>query len=141
MYSTNKQYKQRCHIHTIVIRSVMSERSVFNWGIEAALDAVGGKWKPLILYALKDGTLRFSQVQNQVKPIITQRMLTKQLRELEKDGLITRYAYPQIPPKVEYSLTENGRSIVPILDLLCEWGEEHMGERITFWCDEKEGKS
>ena len=128
-------------LHTYNRDTVMSEKPKFNWGIEAALDAVGGKWKPLILYALKDGTLRFGQVQNQIKPTITQRMLTKQLRELEKDGLIARYAYPQIPPKVEYSLTENGKSIIPILDLLCEWGEEHMGERITFWCDGEDSRS
>jgi DNA-binding HxlR family transcriptional regulator len=75
-----------------------------------------------------------------VKPPITQRMLTKQLRQLEDDGLVTRKVYPQVPPKVEYSLTENGRSIIPILDLLCEWGEEHLGERIRYWCDEKESE-
>jgi DNA-binding HxlR family transcriptional regulator len=76
-------------------------------------------------------------VQKNVKPTITQRILTKQLRELEKDGLITRHVYPQVPPKVEYSLTDDGRSIIPILDLLCEWGETHMGERIKYWCDEE----
>jgi DNA-binding HxlR family transcriptional regulator len=119
----------------------MPEEPKYNWGIEAALDVVGGKWKPLILYALKDGTLRFSQVQNRVKPHITQRMLTKELRKLEVDGLISRHVYPQVPPKVEYTLTENGRSIIPILDLLCEWGEEHLGERIKYWCDEEEGES
>lgn len=127
--------------HTIVIRPSCQKDPSSTGGIEASLDAVGGKWKPLIIYALKNGTLRFSQVQNQVRPNITQRMLTKQLRELEKDGLITLFAYPQIPPKVEYSLTKNGRSIIPIWDLLCEWGEERVGERITFWCDEKDSKS
>jgi len=110
----------------------------YNWGIEAALDVIGGKWKPLILYELKDGTLRFSQLQDRVKPHITQRMLTNQLRQLEADGLITRKVYPQVPPKVEYSLTDNGRSIIPILDQLCEWGEEHLGERIRYRCDEEE---
>jgi DNA-binding HxlR family transcriptional regulator len=113
----------------------------YNWGIEAALDIVGGKWKPLILYELKGGTLRFSQLQGRVKPHITQRMLTKQLRQLEDDGLVTRQVYPQVPPKVEYSLTENGRSIIPILDLLCEWGEEHLSERIIYRCDEQEEES
>jgi DNA-binding HxlR family transcriptional regulator len=109
----------------------------YNWGIEAALDVVGGKWKPLILYELKDGTLRFSQLQNRVKPQITQRMLAKELRQLENDGLVTRKVYPQVPPKVEYSLTESGRSVIPILDLLCEWGEERLGDRIKYRCDEE----
>lgn len=112
----------------------------YNWGIEAALDIVGGKWKPLILYELKDGTLRFSQLQGRVKPHITQRMLTKQLRQLEDDGLITRKVYPQVPPKVEYSLTENGRSIIPILDRLCEWGEAHLSERIKYRCDDQDNE-
>lgn len=118
----------------------MPSEPKYNWGIEAALDVVGGKWKPLILYALKDGTLRFSQVQGQVKPHITQRMLTKELRQLEDDGLVARKVYPQVPPKVEYSLTENGRSIIPILDLLCEWGEEHLGDRIKFWCEDEKSE-
>jgi DNA-binding HxlR family transcriptional regulator len=110
----------------------------YNWGIEAALDIVGGKWKPLIIYELKDGTLRFSQIQDRVRPRITQRMLTKQLRQLEEDGLISRHVYPQVPPKVEYALTEKGSSIIPILDLLCEWGERNLSDRIRYRCDEAE---
>jgi len=106
----------------------------YSWGIDATLDLIGGKWKPLILYELKDGTLRFSQLMENVQPKITQRMLTKQLRELERDGLITRKVYPQVPPKVEYSLTETGESLMPILDQLCEWGYEHMGDDIEFQC-------
>jgi len=109
----------------------------YNWGIEAALDIVGGKWKPLIIYELKDGTLRFSQIQDRVRPHITQRMLTKQLRQLEEDGLISRHVYPQVPPKVEYTLTEKGSSIIPILDLLCEWGERNLSDRIRYRCDEE----
>ncbi|MBT8506957.1 HxlR family transcriptional regulator [Methanomicrobiaceae archaeon CYW5] len=108
----------------------------YSWGIDAAIDVIGGKWKPLILYELRDGTLRFSQLMGGVQPKITQRMLTKQLRELEKDGLITRKVYPQVPPKVEYSLTEKGLSLMPILDLLCEWGYEHMDDDIEFKCEE-----
>ena len=108
----------------------------YNWGIEATLDVIGGKWKPLVIYQLKDGTLRFNQIVDKVQPRITQRMLTKELRELEKDGLVTRKVYPQVPPKVEYSLTEKARTLIPILDQLCDWGYDHMGDDIAFRCEE-----
>ena len=108
----------------------------YDWPIDATLDVIGGKWKPLIIYALNDETLRFSQLLDKPQPRITQRMLTKQLRQLETDGLITRKVYTQVPPKVEYSLTELGKSLMPILDQLCEWGSEHMGNRIQYKCEE-----
>jgi DNA-binding HxlR family transcriptional regulator len=108
----------------------------YNWGIEATLDVIGGKWKPLVIYQLKDGTLRFNQIVSKVTPRITQRMLTKELRELEKDGLVTRKVYAQVPPKVEYSLTETAQSLIPILDQLCDWGYEHMNDDIEFKCEE-----
>ena len=117
MDSTQKQYK-------------------YNWGIEATLDVIGGKWKPLVIYQLKDGTLRFNQIVGKVTPRITQRMLTKELRELEKDGLVIRKVYPQVPPKVEYSLTETAQTLIPILDQLCDWGYEHMNDEIEFKCEE-----
>jgi DNA-binding HxlR family transcriptional regulator len=108
----------------------------YSWPIEATLDVIGGKWKPLVIYQLKDGTLRFNQIVSRVQPRITQRMLTKELRELEKDGFVIRKVYPQVPPKVEYSLTETGQSIIPILDQLCDWGSEHMKDDIEFKCEE-----
>jgi DNA-binding HxlR family transcriptional regulator len=108
----------------------------YNWGIEATIDVIGGKWKPLIIYALNDETLRFSHLLDRVQPKITQRMLTKELRALEEDGLITRKVYTQVPPKVEYSLTEKGKSLMPILDQLCDWGYEHMGDDIEYKCEE-----
>ena len=107
----------------------------YDWPIDATLDVIGGKWKPLIIYALNDVTLRFSQLLDKLQPRITQRMLTKQLRQLEEDGLVTRKVYTQVPPKVEYSLTEMGKSLMPILDQLCEWGSEHMGDRIEHKCE------
>ena len=69
----------------------------YSWPIEATLDVIGGKWKPLVIYQLKDGTLRFNQIVNRVEPRITQRMLTKELRELEKDGLVIRKVYAAGP--------------------------------------------
>jgi DNA-binding HxlR family transcriptional regulator len=101
--------------------------------VEAAIDVIGGKWKPLILWALKEGTLRFSEIEDEL-PEITQKMLTKQLRELEGDGMITRKVYAQVPPKVEYSLTDSGRTVVPILESLCAWGEETFGDSIEYTC-------
>lgn len=110
----------------------------YDWGMDATLGVIGGKWKPIILYSLKDGTLRFSQLLEEIQPKITQRMLTKQLRELEEDRLVTRKVYLQVPPKVEYTLTETGMSLMPILDQLCEWGYEHMGDQIKYQCEEDE---
>lgn len=89
--------------------------------IEATLDIVGGKWKVLILFYLMKGTVRFGEFQRLI-PKITQRMLTLQLRELEEDGVVHREVYRQVPPKVEYSLTEFGRSLEPILILMRDWG-------------------
>ena len=97
--------------------------------VGAAISEIGGKWKPLILWALKDGKLRFNEI-NKTIPAITQRMLTKQLRELEKDNLVNRKVYPEVPPKVEYSLTEKGESVTPILEALCDWGEEYCDSKI-----------
>ena len=115
--------------------STTPKKYKYSWGIEATIDVIGGKWKPLIIYALNDETLRFSQLLDKVQPRITQRMLTKELRQLEEDGLITRKVYPQVPPKVEYSLTRKGNSLMPILDQLCDWGYEHMGDDIEYHCE------
>jgi len=107
----------------------------YDWPIDATLAMIGGKWKPLIIYALNTETLRFSQLLAKVHPRVTQRMLTKQLRQLAEDGLVNRKVYTQIPPKVEYSLTELGKSLMPILDQLCDWGSEHMRDRIKYKCE------
>ena len=85
-----------------------------------ARDLIGGKWKMVILWLLRDGVMRFSELKRRLDGI-TQKMLTQQLRELEECGLIERKVYPVVPPKVEYSLAEQGRLIVPALTSLCEW--------------------
>ena len=92
--------------------------------VEITLDLIGGKWKVLILWHLLEHTLRFSELKRKI-PSITQKMLTQQLRELESDGLLNRKVYAQVPPKVEYSLTDSGRSFLPILRALHKWGESH----------------
>lgn len=88
------------------------------------MELIGGKWKGLVLYHLMNGTARFNELKRHVGSV-TQRMLTKQLRELEADGLIDRKVYPVVPPKVEYSLTEKGESLRPIVMALRAWGLEH----------------
>lgn len=92
--------------------------------VEATLDVIGGKWKGVILYYLVEETKRFNELKRLI-PGITQRMLTLQLRELENDGIIYRTVYPEVPPKVEYSLTEFGRTLEPIILLMRDWGENY----------------
>lgn len=93
--------------------------------VEATLDVIGGKWKGMILFLLMDGTKRFSALQRLLTKV-TQRTLTNQLRELEADGLVHRKVYPQVPPKVEYSLTEKGRSLQTVLTEMRDWGQAHI---------------
>lgn len=89
--------------------------------VETTLEVIGGKWKPLILFYLMQGTQRFNALQRRM-PQVTRQMLTQHLRELEADGIVHREVYPQVPPKVEYSLTERGRTLTPILNMMLEWG-------------------
>lgn len=97
----------------------------YSCSVELTLDIIGGKWKTLILWHLGvDGTKRFSEVKKSL-PGITQKMLTQQLRELEADGMISRKIYPQVPPKVEYTLTDEGKSLMPIVSSMCQWGKEY----------------
>jgi DNA-binding HxlR family transcriptional regulator len=93
--------------------------------VEAALDVIGGKWKPLILWALGDNVLRFGELQKGL-PGVNAKMLTKQLRELEEDGVIRRTVYPEVPPRVEYSITEFGKTLFPVLQALCNWGAHYL---------------
>jgi DNA-binding HxlR family transcriptional regulator len=106
----------------------MDRERDFCYAVEAALDELGGKWKPLIIWILMDGKLRFGEI-NKILTSITERMLTRQLRELEKDGLINRKVYAEVPPKVEYSLTDKGKSVMPILEALCDWGEQYCVQK------------
>lgn len=92
--------------------------------VEAALEVIGGRWKGLALYHLAGGTRRFNELKR-LCGTVTQRMLTKQLRELERDGLVTRTVHPVVPPKVEYALTPKARALVPILAALRSWGIEN----------------
>ncbi len=100
-------------------------KEYINCPVEATLDIIGGKWKGVILFLLLDGTKRFGELQKLLFKV-TQRTLTNQLRELEADGLVHRKVYAQVPPKVEYSLTERGRSLRPVLVAMKRWGNAYI---------------
>src|SRR6187549_413260 len=93
--------------------------------VEATLDLIDGKWKGVILFHLQAGTQRFGELRRRM-PGITQRMLTKQLRALEDDKLVIRKVYAEVPPRVEYTLSEVGESLRPVIDILKAWGESHQ---------------
>ena len=95
--------------------------------LEIALDIVSGKWKGLILWNLSNKTLRHSELMRQI-PKVTQKMLTQTLRNLEEHKIIKRKVYAVVPPKVEYSLTSQGQSLIPVLEMLCDWGKTSAQE-------------
>ena len=97
--------------------------------VEATLDVIGGRWKVLILRELMQGVQRFNQLHRSLHGI-TQKMLTQQLRELEEDGIIHREVYLQVPPKVEYSLTETGQTLKPVLAAMHDWGMAYSRRKL-----------
>ncbi len=101
-----------------------------NCPIEAALDVIGGKWKSVLLFRIIEETRRFNELRRLV-PKITQRTLTNQLRELERDGLISREVFAEVPPKVEYSATELGASLGPVLEALATWSEDNLLPKLS----------
>jgi DNA-binding HxlR family transcriptional regulator len=92
--------------------------------VKLTAEVIGGKWKPLILFYLEEKTRRFSELQRLI-PVSTKKMLTKHLRELERDGIVHRNVFAEVPPRVEYSLTRHGQSLRPILVLMSNWGKKH----------------
>lgn len=93
--------------------------------VNYTIGLIGGRWKTLILYNLSTGTKRFSELRK-LLPGVTEKMLTQQLRELEKDNLITRKVYLEVPPRVEYSLSELGKSLKPVMQNIAQWGINHL---------------
>jgi DNA-binding HxlR family transcriptional regulator len=100
----------------------------FGCPVEAALEVLGGKWKGLILFHLLESSRRFNDLRR-LLPDVTQRMLTRQLRELETDGIVARQVFAEVPPHVEYSLTDFGESLAPVLSALQKWGEVYLDQR------------
>ena len=97
-----------------------------NCPVKVTMDVIGGKWKPIILYYIKTiGVCRFGELQRYI-PHITKKMLTQQLRELEADGILNRRIYEQMPPKVEYTLSDYGKTLKPILQSMADWGTAYQ---------------
>lgn len=117
---------------------------IYQMGIEATLDVIGGKWKPIILCHLGFEPLRTGELKRRI-PNVTQKMLTQQLRELEKDNIILRTVYNQVPPKVVYSLTDEGKSLRDLLIAMSVWGEKRIkqareeGKDVTLLKEEYNG--
>jgi DNA-binding HxlR family transcriptional regulator len=104
------------------MQSEQNDETLF---VQATLKVLGGKWKLLILWHLKDSAKRYSELKRLI-PEITEKMMIQQLRELERDGIISRRTLSDMPPKVEYAFTAYGRTLIPIFNPLCKWGQEHL---------------
>ena len=102
-----------------------SRESFEDCSFNYALGLIGGKWKPTILYCIANGANRFGVMQRCI-PLISKQMLTTQLRELEEDGIVERKVYAEVPPRVEYNITPNGASVLPLLEAINQWGKEQM---------------
>ncbi|MEM6454882.1 MAG: helix-turn-helix domain-containing protein [Acidobacteriota bacterium] len=98
--------------------------------VEATLSVMGGRWKPILVCHLLDGRKRFGALRR-LTPNATERMITLQLRELEADGVLTRHVYAEVPPRVEYELTELGRSLEPILEQMQTWGRDFKARQLA----------
>jgi DNA-binding HxlR family transcriptional regulator len=97
----------------------------YNCPLTAALEKIGGRWKPIILFYLSNGSRRFGHLAATI-PFISKKVLTEQLKELAEDGLITRKQFDEVPLRVEYSLTDFGKSALPILNGICDWGKQFV---------------
>ena len=105
--------------------------------VDATIQLIGGKYKAIILWHLMDKTLRYSEIHRKM-PNATDKMLAQQLRELERDGLINRTVYPVVPPKTEYSLTDFGKTLSPILEAMCNWGSGYLQDLQKETCCDKQ---
>ena len=108
--------------------TINRNRMVGDCGMSFTLSLIGGRWKPCILWRLVPGKLRYNELRRSM-PDVSERMLILQLRELEKDGLIRRIVYAEVPPRVEYELTAEGNSIKPVLQVLSDWGVKRVQKK------------
>lgn len=103
----------------------MMQTGSFQCPVTGLLELIGGKWKPVILYCLRNEKRRFGEIAARI-PSLSRKVLTEQLKELEADGLVLRTQYKEIPPRVEYELTDMGKSLAPVLHEMEKWGMEHI---------------
>lgn len=103
------------------------EGKIYHCAMDVTMDYIGGKWKTVVLWYLRDKTMRFGELRRQI-PEITEKMLSIQLKTLEDDGIVKRDVYPEVPLRVEYSLTEFGKTLRPVLDAIAKWGRD-LGEK------------
>ena len=96
----------------------------YHCAVSVTMELIGGKWKAVVLWYLRKRTRRFAELRHDI-PDITEKMLTKQLRELERDGIVRRRVFPEVPPRVEYSLTRYGKSVLPMIESIGAWGRQH----------------
>jgi len=108
---------------------VIYQDKIYNCSFELAVEMFGGKWKGLVLWNLNQGTMRYGELRRAI-PKITQKMLTQTLRDLEQHKLITRKVYQVIPPKVEYTITDNAKKLIPILQAIQDWGDYMIDELV-----------
>ncbi|MFC4877576.1 winged helix-turn-helix transcriptional regulator [Microbulbifer halophilus] len=115
-------------INYTIGQAMSAPRKQYICAVEATVDVMGGKWKPLIIHYLLGGTKRFGELRKLIGGV-TQRSLTLQLRQLEADGIVNREVFPEVPPRVEYSLTAFGTTLAPILEAMKQWGENHIANQ------------
>ena len=127
VYKCNKLPKGNIKISSNDMVTKAKQTSEINCPVAATLLLIGGKWKPIIMYCLRSETRRFGEIVARI-PTISRKVLTEQLKELEQDNLISRKHFKEIPPRVEYSLTDLGKSLMPIIESMIEWGQEHFSE-------------
>lgn len=96
---------------------------IYHCALDITMDYIGGKWKTVVLWYLRKGTKRFSELRRHI-PEITEKMLSMQLKQLEEDGIVERKAYPEVPPRVEYVLTDEGKTLLPMLEEMAAWGRK-----------------
>ncbi len=135
MYSIKKMKKERPALGSMEKKKALT----FHCSVEATMAVLGGKYKAIIIWHLnRAGVMRYNEIQKAI-PQATAKMLSQQLKELENDGIVKRKLYPVVPPKTEYSLTEVGKTLVPIIDEMCLWGNEYFRRLgIPNPCEEEE---
>jgi DNA-binding HxlR family transcriptional regulator len=117
-----KPLKTTYHMVTDIKRKITADP--YNCPLTAALDKIGGRWKPIILFYLSNGSRRFGQLAVTI-PRVSKKVLTQQLKQLEQDGLVSRTPSKELPPRVDYALTDFGKSVLPILNGICDWGKQY----------------